>query len=283
MLLDCAASLHRFRSTGMHSATPDTLSRQMDATLATLESRIGHFLPPDHDEIRSLLASADQLAKADAVEASHLRGRIHTLTGDRAPVDYWFANARRLADEWRVDFNHASCLASLGHFSDAAALTRRFLSIDTGALTTTVSLAVSVLDLEGAAAAYAELHRAHLTPRGVDPEFTKTSLKVLNAFGVSIGQAQRALDVVGELLREQGLWWLGGRPRLSAHHDDDGAGILYQLPIAVATAEAVRLSNEVLERLYDRGLLLAGFGFSFIGAGARPIEQAPLQRLRRVQ
>ncbi|MDH0866648.1 hypothetical protein [Mitsuaria sp. GD03876] len=266
----------------MQPAHPQTIARQLDAQLASIESRIGHFLDPAHAEIRSLLASADQLAGVDAAEASHVRGRIHTLTGDRRQVDYWFANARRLCDEWRVDFNHASCLASLGYFSDAAAMTKRFLSSSTGALSLTVGLAVSVLDLSGAQEAYAALRRAGIPPRGHDPNFTLTAVEVLAYYRIPIERARIVLDVAGELLREHRLWWLGGHPKLFAHRSLDDAGVLYELRVGLPSEDSLRLNDQLIERLVDRSLLLPGFSFSFIGAGAiAPIPSSP--RLTRIQ
>lgn len=255
----------------------------IDTRLAALEARMSHFLPPDHDEIRALLADADRLARSDALEASHLRGRIHTLTGDRPQVDYWFANARRLHDDWRAAFNHASCLASLGYFSDAASYSARFLDVDERTLAKTVPLAVTVMDLMGAARAYRRLADAGIRPLGPNPDFALTAMDVLDEFDVPLARTRSMLDIVGEVVREARIWWLGPGPRCSAIRTDEDLGASYELRIAVDTMEAVRLTNVVELRLLERQHLLHGFCFSFIGMGERPsIAPKPLQ-LRRVQ
>ncbi len=267
----------------MQQAPVQTIAHQLDADLASVEDRISHLLSPDDGTIAALLASADQLAKANALEASHFKGRILALTGDRRPVDYWFANARRLRDDWRADFNQASCLLSLGYFSDAATLTTRLLTIDHSSLAMTAGLAMAVFDLAGAQEACEVLHCAGIKPNGVDPSFAKDALKVLSDFDVPTEHVRAALDVVGEILRENRLWWLGRYPKLFAHHSAEDFGILYELPIGVSIEESIRLTNECLERLLDRSLLLAGFGFSFIGLGPRGKEKEHQLRLRRVQ
>ncbi|WP_416762990.1 hypothetical protein ACNI65_10870 [Roseateles sp. So40a] len=254
----------------------------IDTRLAALEARMSHFLPPDHDEIRALLADADRLARRDALEASHLRGRIHTLTGDRQQVDYWFANARRLHDDWRAAFNHASCLASLGYFSDAAALTSRFLNIDTGTLASTVSLAVIVLDLEGAVGAYDALRRSSLEPGGLDPCFAPLALEVLRGYELPVHRARSALDIMGQVLREERLRWIGPAPRLFAHCDQDFASVLYELRLPVSIDASIALSNRLHLRLFDAGLLLQGFVMDFVGTDPMPPAQVQNAALIRV-
>lgn len=255
----------------------------IDTRLAALEARMSHFLPPDLDEVRALLADADRLARSDALEASHLRGRIHTLTGEPQQVDYWFANARRLRDDWRAAFNHASCLASLGYFSDAAALTSRFLNIDTGKLTPTVNLAVKLLDLQGAASAHRRLAQVGLRPLGADPSLIDTAGKALAACGESVEQARLVLDVAGEILRERRLWWRDRTARLIAESQCDDHGILYEMGIAVSVDEGCALTDEHIDRMLERGLGLCSFSFSFIGLDEMPPITAPRSHLKQVQ
>ena len=255
----------------------------IDTRLAALEARMSHFLPPDHDEIRALLAHADRLARSDALEASHLRGRIHTLTGDRRQVDYWFANARRLQDDWRAAFNHASCLASLGYFSDAAALTSRFLSLETGMLTHTVDLAAKLLDLRGAASAHRRLAQLGLRPLGAHPSLIATADDALAACGESVEQARLVLDVAGEILRERRLWWRDDTARMTAESGCEDHGILYEIGITVSVDEGCRLTDEHIDKTLERGLGLSSFSFSFIGLDELPRIMAPRPQLKQVQ
>jgi len=265
----------------MQQATPQTIAHQLDADLASVEDRISHFLSPDDGAIAALLASADQLAKADALEASHLKGRIHALTGDRRQVDYWFANARRLRDDWRADFNHASCLASLGHFADAAAMATRIPSIDLEMMPMLISLSITVLDLDRARAVSMALQRVNAMPEAICDNDAKTALDVLAYYRVPLERARAVLEVAGELIREQRLWWLGRQPRLFAHLDSNDAGVLYELQVATSTAHSCTLNDQFIDRLIDRNLLLPGFSFAFLGVGDRSPAIAS-QRLKRV-
>jgi hypothetical protein len=249
---------------------PQNAEALLDARISSLEDRSGRFVAEISPEFRALLTDAERLARVDAANASTLKARIFALAGDRARVDYWFGNARKLTPSWRIDFNHGYALANLGFFSEAASLCDQSLQVETGMLPKCVEVAVFTLNLSGALTAYEALERAGLESARHYRDFAHTAARILRDVGITQAQAQAALDVAGGLLREQQLLWLRDAPRLFAHRSAGDRGILIEFQLAVGPTEASSLSAELIDRLVAADLDLPCVSISFIGLGPNP-------------
>ena len=251
----------------MASPLPQTIVDELEAIASPVEENMSHFLDEANPVVVQLLDAAERLAKADAFQASQWKGRIYALTGNRERVDYWFKNARALGRDWTQEYNHSSTLINMGYFSDAARLTGQYLDISTNKLTENVALAIGLFDLAGAMTAYEVLDRAQLHSEPILRSFAECAWSVLQTMNVRQEDVQGVLDIAGELLRENNLWWQGQAPRLFAFSSEEDSGILYELRIATSPQFAAELTEAFVERAIARDAYQPGFSFGFIGVG----------------
>lgn len=260
------------------------MSRAMAATKGgELNSQINRlildgtaYLSAGDFVVRRFEHEIDKLAKVDALGASLCRSSLSMLIGDWPMVQHWTANMRHLGavvEPLGVEFIASS---NLGYFTPAAALYPQVMDVRWGVTAHFLThglICGAFADVIAGNATCSEgkIELGVSQQRAVEVAMNAQAL--LARLGVSEQEVQAMLDVAGEVLREQKLFWLGTDPSIAVLDSDEGAGLLYQLPIAVDAQQASELSDQVIMRMIERDLDMPGLAFSFLSTPPAPVGQ----------
>ena len=251
----------------MSRAMAATKGSELNDQISVLVTTASGYVSADNFVIRRLGAEVEKLATTSAAEASLCRAMLAMAQGDWPGTERWCANAYRLGaavDAMGIEFI-ARC--NLGYFSQAASIYADLTKPRWGVISkylTHGSICGAFCDVIAGAQACSEfkieLGDSHL--RAV--EVAMKAHAVVARLGVSEQDVQAMLDVAGEVLRERRVFWLGPNPQVAVLDNEDGAGLLYQMEVAVDAQQASALSDEVVMRMVQRDLDKPGLAFSFL-------------------
>lgn len=225
-----------------------------------------NFADPSSFQVRSYVRRIDALARADAVEASIARAVLDHFIGDIEGAVHWVRNAGRLQPGLATAKIVGTFCANLSYFSRAAALAHQVDTRDADSPFVRSSCT---------AGAYSQVERLAAGIEIADEETlhsvhqARSAIVVLTKLQIPEERVQAVLDVAGEVLRENRLFFVGSDPIIHASADDiEGPSLLCQLEVNVDAERAMDMTDEVIDRLVARGLLVYGMSFSFIPSAA---------------
>lgn len=236
-----------------------TIESDVARSIDQMVSEATRYLDPNSFEVRQMARTIDKLAAADPVVASVQRAMLKHLCGDVEGALYWVNNARTLSPSMAAAVSGAEIviLSNLGYFTEAAKV------ISTLDEVTRLQHAHVLL----AAACWDEL--AALGETGVGKGACESAPVIalaqacqssLQKVGATQDQVRAILDLAGEVLRRNGLFFLGEGPVL--HYADEG--ILYELTLRAEMETVLRLTLEVMQAAVDHDRDAGGLGFSFL-------------------
>lgn len=250
----------------MAAPKPALIAGEIDREISALLEGTTHFFSPDQWRIMSALSKVDKLMKVDAGIASLQKAAITHLMGEWEEALRWIRNGRNNGMGYVAERTELFCAANLGYFSRASELFSKHSTVSTGLLTRDVNFAFTVGNFRDFLDRVEALQRADLDlPEASMVELAKRADSAMKKLGVDHDAVTQMLDVAGEVLREHRLFWQTEHPLVHASDDADCVGVLFQLFVGVTPPEADQLTDEVLDRVIERGLVRPGISFSFIG------------------
>lgn len=240
-----------------------TTQNEVIAKIDTWLGQAHSYLDHDSFEFKSFWRDAEKLANADGFAASIARALISHMAGDMTNATHWLGNARKWPSS-AVEVNNAELViaSNLGYFSIAyeAIESQSEMSIDLPVLS---NLAM----LSGSFTLLAECRDGTRFAEGYfreqpDRELARRCVMALHNTQISEASVRAVLDLAGEVLRAHRILFAGDAPLIRAVDD----GLLYQLRVKVAPAEASRLTDEVIMKMIEQDLDAPGLAFSFISA-----------------
>jgi hypothetical protein len=251
----------------MTRPVPATIENSIRERLsATLHSAI-RYADPASFSIKSMLNDAEKLIAVDPPNGSLVKAEIYHLCGDIGQFDKWLDNARRLGAGPQADRSAMYVRSNLGYFSASVRAFEQLVVVESGVLSDVFAFGLVICSYRrmGDAAASAAKAKMEL---GMDSGYfidtARKGVDVLNKLGINEGQVQSVLDVAGEVLRRHNLFWMERGPVVRFSDAAESPGLLYQMYVGVPPAEALQLTDEVLELLFERDLYLPGLAFTFI-------------------
>ena len=232
---------------------PATIADDLFADIRKLIEPGNRYFTPDSREIRELLARADKLQKANAFDAFIARSSLYTMCGDRENALAQIKKAEALGFNRHAVAARCIALANLGYFSEAQEFYSSAADPTGGFFGKYGRMAVNC----GALAAYERMLRvAEKMQLEVDTVLTRKILDALEIFaqvGITDADLGRYLDVAGEIMREQRLFYVGTSPEFFVWTKDEADQFVhftYRVPVEAGTAE--RLDTELITRFVDR-------------------------------
>lgn len=235
---------------------PKAISSTISNKICELQEGATRFLMADRIDMVKLIKDARNLIRTDAGNAHIALGMIYQLTGDIENAVKHLKNAKKLGAS-----NAMTALtvaySNLGFFSKAQEVFKDSQNPKTGEgfflMYATVGLA---------SGAFATLNNfinqsidmnLDMSSISVDKSMVERSAKVLNDADISDAQVAAIMDIAGEVMRENRLFFHGKAPEISigdSHGTNPCVYIGYLLP--VTPAEAADLYMEFTARLFSR-------------------------------
>ena len=232
---------------------PATIANDVFGEIRALALSAGHYFSKDAPEIRALATTIDRLQKADALPAFLSRAKLYMLCGD---VDGALGQLRK-ADALGFDrfaiATRVVVLANLGLISDAQKSVAIAADPTGGYFSRYASLVVNT----GAIRTFENLLcSAEKLQLEIDQVFARKicdAASILAEANISDSMIGKYLDVVGEIMRENRVFYLGESPDLFVWTKDEANRFIhftFNLPFDSKTAE--RLDTDLITRFVDR-------------------------------
>jgi hypothetical protein len=235
----------------MPAPTPSLKSVEVLAKVnAILAGDVSHFIPEDDATIQRLLRDAARSISANPAYAYAALAGVYQLTGNAEKARYNADNALKLASsEYRLIGHKSSILINLGFCSEALEVYQRGSNPEFGQMTwmwpqgyACGAFNSMVKHLRRARAMQIDLH-------GLDTETAEKAAAVLEKTGISESQIATALDIIGTVLREHKLFYLGPIPKVTVFDEPGHEPFIHMAySVGVASSSAHELYQEFVDR-----------------------------------
>jgi hypothetical protein len=230
------------------------LGERVDAWLrtATRWADSGDF------QIKVFARDAHKLHSADAVAGSELQAVVAHLTGDVTGAERSINKLQMLGHGLRAAFMASLVYSNLGRFSDALSQLRQHPRL--------LNESLSARKFTFVSGGYDLLTQLQPDEIGDDPvamqlhTMATSSMHSLQAAGVSVLDAQQALQIAGDVLANHRLFFVGELPLVHALPDH----LLVQLVVDAPASQLAAMNDQYLDTLIQRNLDRPGFSFAFI-------------------
>jgi len=223
----------------------------------------GVYLSQDDFQVKRLIKLANRLLKTEAAVGWVALAGAAALTGD---VDLVRVNGDRaigLSSHPAVLDGKATPLSNLGYFSEAQALTEKFMSVETLVWPEAAEKAIacaSVIRL-------AELIRAAGSMQTGIAEAMRTNVllaaEILVECDVTDRDVAGWLDIAGEIMQAKRMFF-SAFPLLFASRDEEYAQVDISFILEVGPEEAARLNRSIVEVCVERAVATPDcFSFGF--------------------
>lgn len=256
---------------------PQTLAESFLSRITALLEDAAHIDRVNSFVFNGLLRDCDRLAQTDVINASLYRGILYSIVGRDDDAEYHFNNVEAngehfLASAWRMAF-----------YSNRGYAKR------------VIEMADQVLNQRGSIS-FAELMRPVASMggfqaicRAVDAasqrqevlvgmtnllEKSRRACAVMNTLQITDEDVSAAVDVAGEIMREQRLVWKYQTPDIETFDENCGFhSLMLQFRLGVTPKKASELTFELIGRLVDRDLDRAGLSVCFLGEELESVKK----------
>ncbi len=223
----------------------------------------GHYFAEDDFQVRRLKRMADALFKSDPAAAWATLAGAAGLTGDAEAVRAAGDKAIRLRYVPAITDAKATPLSNLGYFSEAQALTKHWLSVDTIVWPHAAEKAIACASIVYLADT---IRQAGSMPTGIPNSVLATielAAGILDEHGISDAMLAGWLDVAGEMMRNRRMFFLGF-PQLFATRDDGFAQVDISFELDLDAEAVTLLTVELVDTCIQRQIAPPNcFSFGF--------------------
>jgi hypothetical protein len=251
---------------------PKTKVNEIGNEIRELLMASSRYLDRNDFAVRLLLKKCAELTKVDAALGHVTTALAHQLYGDAEGMEYHFLNAKRLKPDQDGQFDHfwAQACANLGRFSKAQALLKQTLLPELGFFTYRALLAPPIgafhLLLEhfdGALRMNVQL------PDDFPIDAVRHATTLLDRDGTSDSDVAAMLDLMGEVLRDRQLFFLGYGPKWDVIEHPDLQMVHFLFQVDATPTEVADMNFDLATRIADRlEHIPEGFHVSFTGRKA---------------
>lgn len=213
------------------------------------------YVAQDNLWFRRKLSEADKLKVSNEAEAFNVLAQLYGLAGDRAVAERYIDTAIWLrSNDPALLLNKAVILSNLGCFSAAVDAFKAAIPPRLGQFTSKWYVGMP-LGCFHALAQFVDdavpMKLEHID--SVDTVLIAKVVRLMDEMSLTDDQLVRALDVAGEMLREERMFFVGPGPYVAAWDEDQLEKHVYfgfKLPVSIA--KAIELDEELGRRLFEK-------------------------------
>lgn len=246
----------------MFKIVPATIANQLNDSIEHMLLVATKYLNINDFEIRRLIAEAKKLQKVDAYAGHLALGNIYHLCGDHVQMRYFHRNADRLRYDLNTHGWSTACECNLGFVSIAQEHFGIVGEPKSGEFTKafTLGLACGAFQLLGEYIEQAEKMQLDLT--GLPVSLAKEAREVLSNAGITDADVAAMLDIAGEIMREERVFYAGNPEQMVMIETGDSLDsscvhMTYWIPLSgkQVAVMATRMDDkiaETIERIPDQ-------------------------------
>lgn len=212
------------------------------------------YIPETDFWFRRTLAEAEKLKSVNRGEAHNVLAQLYGLAGNASVAEHHIDTAIRLSHDPAIVCNKAVILSNMGFFSAARKSFVESVDPELGLFTARWKLGICAGCMHTLAEFLAKARRMNLENLNtVDAALITDAVQLMDEITLTDEVLAHALDVAGEVLREQRLFFVGDGPQVSIWNDDPlerHLGLIFKL--SVSTADAIALDEELGHRLFEK-------------------------------
>lgn len=238
----------------MPAPLPATIASQLNDKINTVLLSAKRYLDENDFTIRSLLAETKKLAKANAYESHLAIAKIYHVCGNVEKVLHHFGNAERLRNNIQGHDSAATCMVNLGLFSKAQQQFAIVGNPKAGYFRQEFSLGLCCGAFNQLRTYIEQAQTMSLDFSGIPTEIVLRAQAVLAEGGITDTEVAAFLDLAGEVMREERLFFEGEAPDIVI---DDGPFdnphcVYLTFKVNCSGAEAARLSSVLFDKIAQR-------------------------------
>ena len=209
---------------------------------------------PDEFWFRRMLSEANKLKTVNEIEAYNVLAQLYGLVGDVDTARRFINTAILLGGGPLLQINKAVILSNLGYFSEAVEPFVQGINPRAGLFTSRWRLGLAlgrVHTLQDLVSQSVAINLEHID--SVDTKLISKMSRLLDEISMTDDQLTGLIDTVGEVLRENRLFFAGDGPEMAVWDDDpleQHVSFMFALPVPVS--EAVELDEQLGHRLFEK-------------------------------
>lgn len=213
------------------------------------------YASPDDLNFRRFLARAKSIVQVEPGLGHNVLGLLYGYAGDKVKALHHLDLALKLDAKHAVIFygNQASTLVNLGYFSEAQEPFRRGSTPEEGFFTAKWTAGMSCGAFHALASFVERARLLKLDLAKVPVELIERAVRLMNELSISDADLAIALDVAGDLLRKNRLFFIGETPEVFVWDEDELEKTLsFTYKVGLASSEALALDRELGRALIER-------------------------------
>lgn len=258
---------------------PKTVAEQLQADIEEFLIAVKYTNVYNAVTYESLVRRATDLQGkgGQVVEGCLFRARLYSATGRFTDAEAMFRNAEINQGQVLARIRRCEHLANHGFASEV--LKQSDLLFANRANSNFADIASMVMAAGGFKKIVEMLEKSQrssevLKMTETAKQFAGRGAETLTLLGVSDEQLASMLDLAGERLRTNKLYWEGSMPDIRVLSPQNGGpALMFNYRVAVSPQESARLTWELTEALVTRDLDIPGIHVGFVGTNA-PIRLA---------
>jgi hypothetical protein len=201
---------------------------------------------------RRVLVEAEKLKATSRHEAHNVLAQLYGIAGDAEQAEHHINTAIHLRYDYAYICNKAVVLSNLGFFSKARAPFMQAVDPRHGLFTSRWNLGICLGCFHALARFDAQARQMNLENiEAVDSRLIGKAVRMLDDIQLSEETLAGALDVVGEMLRENKLFFVGSGPNVFVWDEDPLEHFMSMVfKVRIPVADAIGLDEELGERLH---------------------------------
>lgn len=209
---------------------------------------------PDEFWFRRMLSEANKLKTVNEIEAYNVLAQLYGLVGDVDTARRFINTAILLGGGPLLQINKAVILSNLGYFSEAVEPFVQGINPRAGFFTSRWRLGLAlgrVHTLQDLVSQSVAINLEHIDT--VDTKLISKMSRLLDEISMTDDQLTGLIDTVGEVLRENRLFFAGDGPEMAVWDDDpleQHVSFMFALPVPVS--EALELDEQLGHRLFEK-------------------------------
>jgi hypothetical protein len=239
----------------MTSQLPATISNDLINQTNLLLQSTGHYLDESNLDIRRLLAAAKKLMAVDAFESHIAHAIIYQICGNVDKVKDHLRIAEKLGNPLRTKEIATVTNINLGFFSEAQRSYKQYGRPQSGNFLESINAGYASLSFQQICEFLDEAKKMNIDLNNVDLETAQKVNNVLQSAGVSQKDLSAMIDIVGEILRENKLFYLNNLPDIFVEADTMGSPCVF---ITFFIKESYENAAKLYETFIDRLILRFG-------------------------
>lgn len=212
------------------------------------------YVSRDEFWFRRFLAEAEKLKGAAPHEAQNVLAQLYGLAGDAEEAEKHIDAAIRMKYNAAYVCNKAGILSNLGYFKKSVPSFLESIDPRNGIFTTRWELGLCLGCMHELAKFVEDAQRMNLEHMdSVDVRLIADVVGLMDEISLTDEKLTQALDIAGELLRENRIFFVGNGPAIDVWKADAlEKHLAYIFKLSISANEAIVLDEELGFRLFER-------------------------------